>query len=83
MSQLSQWALNGVPAQTDADIVGEVQLQQQLYHAATVTAVATDAVSYTTILVTVINDGNGRFHILFPLPNNSTYILTFKTSGKL
>lgn len=78
---LGQRALNGVPAQTEADITGEVQLQQQPYAQATVSAVASDAVSHATIPVTVINDGNGRFHMLFLPSSNGTYMLTFKTSG--
>jgi len=81
MTQLSQWALNNTPAQPSADVAGEVQLQQQLYSAATVSAVANSATSHATIPVTVVNDGNGRFHALFPSSANGVYIVTFQTSG--
>lgn len=81
LSHLAAWALGGIPAQGDANISGEVQLQQQPYQAAAVTASASDPVSHATIPVTVINDEGGHFHILFPSSTAGTYLLTFKTSG--
>jgi hypothetical protein len=79
--QIGQWPLSNLPAQPDADVAGQVELQQQPYSAATVTAEANRAGSATSIPVTVVNDGNGRFQVLFPPSANGTYLVIFKTSG--
>lgn len=79
--QLGRWALSGIPAQTDADITGGVQLRQQPYRDASVSATASNPATHVTVPAAVLNDGNGRFHILFTPPSSGTYLLTFKTSG--
>ncbi len=78
---LSQWPLGNLPAQPATDLSGWVQLDGQLYRNATVTATASRAGLRGAIPVTVLNDGNGRFHLQFVPPTDGAYAITFKTSG--
>jgi hypothetical protein len=81
MQRLSQWPLDNLAARPEASIAGQIELQGQPYTNATVTGEALREGSHDTIPVTVVNDGNGRFHVLFPTTVAGDYILTFKTSG--
>ncbi len=81
MPWLGSIALQGLPAQADADVPGQVELHGAPYAKATVTGTATQPGSHVTVPVQVINDGAGRFHVLFPSSANGTYLLTFLTTG--
>lgn len=80
LDQLGQLALAGLPGQ-GVSLAGQVELRQQPYVGATVTAISNAAGSSNSIPVSVINDGNGRFHLLLPSATSGTYLLTFETSG--
>jgi hypothetical protein len=88
---LAGWPLGGLPAQTEASLAGQVEKPVQTtpgqpatlvpYTDATVTGTATLVGSKTSVPLTVVNDGNGRFHALFSAPVSGTYQVTFMTSG--
>jgi hypothetical protein len=81
LAWLSEWPLQHIPAQPSAVIHGEVQLNGQSFTQASVTTVAMRAGSSTPISAQIINDGVGRFHVIFPTPVAGTYTVTFHTQG--
>jgi len=77
----SQLPLQHHPSQPYAIIAGQIEVQGKPYNNATITAMATYVGSNDIVPTTVVNDGNGSFHILFMPLTDGTYIVTFKTSG--
>lgn len=78
---LSQWPLDGKPATTSALLNGRVYVGGTPYTNATVTGNAMRVGTKTSIPVTVVNDGGGKFHILFPATASGDYAITFTTNG--
>ncbi len=81
IDHLSGWPLQNYPARPNANVLGQVELQGKSYSSANVTGSAVLDGSKDPINVTIINDGNGRFHVLFPPSANGGYTVTFRTSG--
>lgn len=75
---LSQLPLGGLPAIPSVVVHGEVSPQGS---DATVTGTATRVGSKESVPVTLVNDGGGRFHVVFPVVTDGTYTVTFLTSG--
>ncbi|MBF6591375.1 MAG: hypothetical protein IVW57_12730 [Ktedonobacterales bacterium] len=73
--------LDGHPADPAAVVRGQVLLLGQSYASATVSAVATRAGTKTTIPVSVVNDGNGAFRLIFPTNASGSYAVTLTTTG--
>jgi hypothetical protein len=71
--------VNYLPSQPYGSVAGLIMSHGKPYSEATVTATATG--SYTSMPVTVVNDGNGHFLVLFPLSATGAYTVTFRTSG--
>jgi hypothetical protein len=82
-TMLSPWALQRLPAQTEADIPGQVLLQQRPYSGAQVSATVVRDGTTAGIAATVQNEGAGRFHVQFLPPTDGGYTIIFKTSGTL
>jgi hypothetical protein len=80
-TMLSQWALQKLPAQAEADIPGLLLLQQQPYAGAQVSASVVRDGTSGGIAATVHNDGGGRFRVQFIAPADGGYTIIFKTSG--
>jgi hypothetical protein len=86
-----------LPAHPTANIAGQVTLHDRLYTdpSAHVTGTAQKCAetmsqcgasaqaSGTKTPVTVVNDGQGHFHVIFPAPSAGDYQVLFQTSGKL
>ncbi len=80
---LSGWPLDGLPAVPSAVIKGVVELNGNLYQDATVSGTAKlVGAKSASVPVTVVNDGGGRFHVVFPTPADGLYAITFTTFGK-
>jgi hypothetical protein len=77
----SGWPLGGLPAQPSAVVRGQVELGGKPYGDATVAGTATREGSISQIPVTVVNDGGGAFHLIFPSDANGTYTLALTTEG--
>ncbi len=78
---LSHGPLNNLPATSSADIPGQVKLSGKDYCNATVKGSAQAKSGGASVPITVVNDGCGKFHVLFPSSANGTYTVTFLTSG--
>jgi hypothetical protein len=77
----SGWPLSGLPAQPSAVVRGRVELGGKPYGDATVTGIALREGTSSQIPVTVVNDGGGAFHLIFPSNANGTYTLALTTEG--
>jgi hypothetical protein len=77
----SGWPLGGLPAQPSAVVKGQVELGGKPYGDATVTGTAVREGTTGQIPVTVVNDGGGAFHLIFPSDANGTYTLALTTEG--
>jgi von Willebrand factor type A domain len=77
----SGWPLSGLPAQPSAVVRGQVELGGKPYGDATVTGTAIREGATSQIPVTVVNDGRGAFHLIFPSDANGTYTLALTTEG--
>jgi hypothetical protein len=77
----SGWPLGGLPAQPSAVVRGQVELGGRPYGDATVTGTAILEGTTSQIPVTVVNDGGGAFHLIFPSDANGTYTLALTTEG--
>lgn len=80
-SFFSGWPLQGIPAQPSAIVGGQVELNGKAYTDATVSGSATRSGTTTKIPVTVVNEGGGAFHLIFPSDANGTYTLALTTAG--
>lgn len=78
---LSQWPLDGKPATTSATLDGRVYVGETPYVHATVIGSATRIGTKASVPLTVVNDGTGRFHVLFPATVSGDYAITFTTNG--
>jgi hypothetical protein len=82
LSWLSGPPLAGSPADPQAVVRGQVLLDGKPYAQASVTGVATRQGAGTArIPVTIANDGNGAFHLVFPSDASGTYAVALTTTG--
>ncbi|MEO7001274.1 MAG: hypothetical protein ABI068_05705, partial [Ktedonobacterales bacterium] len=81
VSWIGGWPLGGHPAQLQADLSGQVSLAGQPYSSAAVMGTATRDGSNASVPITVVNDGSGRFHVLFAAPQDGDYTIRFQTTG--
>ncbi len=81
ISWISGWPLDGHPATPSALVRGQVYLLGKPYTAASVTGTAQRAGSSTTVDATIVDDGNGAFHVYFPAATPGTYTLKLTTRG--
>ncbi|PWT75100.1 MAG: hypothetical protein C5B60_05810 [Chloroflexi bacterium] len=77
----SSWPLGGLPAQPSAVVRGQVELGGKPYGDATVAGTATRQGTTSRIPVTVVNDGGGAFHLIFPSDADGTYTLALTSEG--
>jgi hypothetical protein len=77
----SGWPLGGLPARPSAVVRGQVELGGKPYGDATVTGTAIREGTTSQIPVTVVNDGGGAFHLIFPSDANGPYTLALTTEG--
>jgi hypothetical protein len=77
----SGWPLGGLPAQPSAVVRGQVELGGKPYGDAAVTGTAIREGTISETPVTVVNDGGGAFHLIFPSDANGTYTLALTTEG--
>lgn len=81
LSWISGLPLDGHAADPTASVRGQVFLLDKAYAQATVTGVALRAGTTQQLPVTVVNDGGGAFHLLFPTGASGTYAVTLTTTG--
>ena len=81
ITALSNWPLNGTSATPKALFNGRILAGNQPYSNAVVTAIATLKGSKQPVPVDVFQDGDGRFHVLFPSVDSGTYQVQFTTTG--
>jgi hypothetical protein len=74
-------ALQNHPADPAAMVRGQVLLNGRPYADATVGGTATHAGSTASVPVSVLNDGNGAFRLIFPSDASGTYRVNLTTSG--
>jgi von Willebrand factor type A domain len=77
----SDWPLQGLAANPQAEAQGEVLVGTALYSKATVSASAVQAGSKQVVAVTVMNDGNGHFRIFLPTGAAGQYTVTLTARG--
>lgn len=82
LTWLSGPPLSGSPADPQAVVRGQVLLDGKPYAQATVTGVATrQGTGSARIPITIANDGNGAFHLVFPSDASGTYAVALTTTG--
>jgi hypothetical protein len=74
-------ALQNHPADPAAVVRGQVLLDGRPYGDATVGGTATHAGSTSSVPVSVLNDSNGAFRLIFPSDASGTYRVNLTTSG--
>lgn len=82
---LSEWPLQGHPAQTDAGITGLLKTQDGSPYTknAIVNAEVVRVGTSTSIPAQTAYDGAGHFHLTFPASEAGDYQVTFRTQGAI
>lgn len=88
ISLLSGWPFAGQLPNREAEVSGQVFVPNPQtgasvpYANATITATARPKGSNTPVAVQVVNDGGGKFHLIFPVGSAGTYEVAITTQGE-